>query len=247
MSNKSKINFNYKLSYKIRLNKGKLNKANTEFDCLKSKLIRYEDNYIEDDREEILSKINIKLDRKVQEINKLNIEKKELDDLLIKFNNGDMDKDFELQDIKEIQDREEKKIQKNFKKEFVNNKNKELSKDYYSKNILTTRKDKYLKKNLLLEYESYVQKSLTLPKCYKNKLKKMTNNNAYLWKKIYFYGELPTPENDNSRTIYKLLSDKTIIYNKDNQGNRTTQIKYKKDKIVNIKYNKNHSFSFKNI
>lgn len=250
MSNKIKEKFYYKLIYDIKLNKGKLFKANNEFKSLKEKFINYQESIL-DDREEILDKIARKIERKSKEISELNEEKSELQQKFNEFENGEMDEELELENNDRIEGKKERKIQRDLKREKTNNENKGLSQVYYNRTITTSRKDRYLKKNILSDYNYYVKTSLTLPEVYKKKLKEMTNNNAYLWKRIYFYGDLPTKEDDNSRTIYKLFCDKIIIYYKDNKGNRTETVKYKRKKNNNtntyIKYNKNHNFKFKNI
>ena len=75
----------------------------------------------------------------------------------------------------------------------------------------------------------------------------MTNNNGYLWKRVYFYGMKPTVPGDNTRTIYELFRDKTVIHFKDNGGNWTKNTKYKNKCNNNTnRYTKKHNFSFKN-
>ena len=166
-----------------------------------------------------------------------------------------MDEELDLENTERIEGKKERKIQREAKKEEIKSTNKGISQVYYKRTITTSRQDRYKLKNIQNEYYYYVIKSKTLPQTYKNKLKKMTNNNAYLWKRIYFYGSLPIPDNDNSRTIYKLFCDKTIIYHKNNEGERSETIKYKKDKDKDkgenkdkkINYKKNHNFKFKNV
>ncbi len=142
---------------------------------------------------------------------------------------------------------------KNAQKEERKSADKELSQEFYNKTRNTSRQDKYKIKNINYEYKYYVINSTTLPNVYKEKLKKMTNNNGYLWKRIYFYGALPVDDDDKTRQIFELFKDKIVVHERDNEGIWKKSTKYKKSKKNNnkhqtsdkIEYSKNHNFSFK--
>ena len=163
------------------------------------------------------------------------------------FDSGEMDEEFEIKLVKKIEDKQEKKIIKKAKIEAINSKNKNLSQEFYEKSRQTSRQERYNLKNMEYDYKYYIEKSNTLPKVYQKKLRNMTNNNCYLWRRIYFYGQKSVEDGDNTRTIYELFRDKTIIHYKNNEGEweKTTKYKDKSNKSNNMNYSKKHNFSFK--
>lgn len=253
MTNRIKEKYGHRLNYNIRLNQGKIFKANTELrSLLTKKQITESTTYEEEDEQiQILNKIDKKINIKKVLLTQLNQEKNELQEEKRQFDQCEMDEEFEEQMTEKIQQKEERKIIKSARIQAINSENKSISKDYYNRTVQTSRKDRWKNKNMERDYNYFIEKGSTLPKPYVRKLKNMTNNNGYLWKRIYFYGERPIAEGDNTRTIYELFRDKMIVHYRNNNGEWTHTTRYKEKKTNNnksnnyVKYSKNHNYSFK--
>ena len=248
MTNRLKEKYGYRLNYDVKLNNGKTFKTTEELNRLKEKLSIYTDSYKEEDREEVLKKIQKRIDNKKRIINELKVEKEELMEKKSDFDSGIMDEGFDIELKQKIEDKKERKEIKKAKIHAIKETNKGISKDFYEKSVQSSRNDRYKLKNINHEYKYFVGWGNTLPKVYSKKLRNMTNNNGYLWKRVYFYGMKPTVPGDNTRTIYELFRDKTVIHFKDNGGNWEKTTKYKNKYINNNtnRYTKKHNFSFKN-
>ena len=278
MTNRIKEEFGYKLNYNIRLNKGKTFKANNELRIYKEKYKTLSETDCDEEDEEDLQnkikKVRAKIEAKKEILKILEEEKQELLNDKKDFDLGNMDENFNTELLKKIETKEERKNLRKEKIESIKSENKGLSQEFYNRNRETAKQEKYNLKNLNYEYKYFVEKGETLPPPYTKKLKNMKNSDGYLWKRIYFYGELPVEDDDNTRTIYELFKDKIIIHKKDEEGNwsSVTKMKKKKDKKESkkenkkenkkdkkkdkkieidedgfIKYSKNHNFKFKNL
>ena len=64
MTNRLKEKYGYRLNYDVKLNNGKTFKTTEELNRLKEKLSIYTDSYKEEDREEVLKKIQKRIDNK---------------------------------------------------------------------------------------------------------------------------------------------------------------------------------------
>tara|TARA_Y100000114_G_C11725892_1_gene310951 strand:- start:463 stop:1233 length:771 start_codon:yes stop_codon:yes gene_type:complete len=256
MTNRIKDKYGYRLEYNIKLNRGKTFKATDELkryiskkNMIEGMLQQVGEN--EENVEELsnkLQRITIKIKNKNAELEELRIEKTQLDKDKLLYDNGDMDEGFDNDMKQKKEKKEENKLMKKIHREKINSENKTLSQEYYEKNRQVSRQDRFKAKNMVYDYKYFIDRGNTLPQVYRNKLKYMTNNNGYLWKRIYFYGKLPVKDDDNTRTIYELFREKIIIHKRNQNGKWSTETQMKKKYIKkenkNFKYSRNHNFSF---
>jgi len=154
-----------------------------------------------------------------EQINKLTTKNKEYKDLLLELNDkltqvseGKFDNNFkEKLDIqanlvsKSIEKNKEKYLLK--KEKEINNKI--LVKQSY--NVNGNNSEKYMDKELNRFYKI----CNSLPPYIQRNLKEMPNNKGYIFKNVYFYGELPSENNKPTIMFEKKYNDRLLIHETD--------------------------------
>ena len=168
----------------------------------------------------------------IEKLKEKNIERQvNIDKLLERekdLNNGMLDKELsnnEEQNKKDIQRKENIKIEKKKQKNDENIKAKERLKKHYDIVRQSDQKDKQLNREIDRAYKYYLRTTDFIPDYIIKKLKEMPNNKGYIWRSMQLYGYLPS--DSNIVTLFEKNKELLIIHE---WTHKDYKIWHKKDK-----------------
>jgi hypothetical protein len=171
--------------------------------------------------------INAQLQKNDDDIEAIKNRIGEINDRIEKVVSGELDDELERNvknNMKTIQKKIDVAQKKKSDDEAESKKNKEKAEKYFKLQREIDCQRRASDYEMQRSYEWFTKTCNELPPYMRENLKTMPNNKGYIWKKIYFYGELPAEKNqprvmfekqkDNVMMIYETTKEEINVYKK---------------------------------
>lgn len=136
-------------------------------------------------------------------------------------------KEEQLENNRKLKIKEDERLFLKGEKKKYKEENKEKSKKYWKKIVSDARSNRQNKRDIRYCYKHYNRAVDSLPNYMKNNLSEMPNNKGYIWRGVYFYGDLSYNERQ-PRLLFEKMKGVMYIHEYTERGGGVVYKKFEK-------------------